>query len=478
MDRCGVLYARAAFQAADGGAADTIASGSFMTAQQVPEGGRTSVTGTQPAAGPGATSDPRTARRDFRLLWAGQSANLLGDQFMVVALPLLALTVLGASPAQAALLPFALNLPFLIVGLPAGVIVDRFRRRSMMLRCESVQATAFLLIAVLAYARLLPFPLLLALVAVAGCAGVFFQVAYPSFLPELFSDERDLHSGNTRLSLSESLSTTLGPMISGPVIAIAGTVAAILANVGSFLLSMSLLLGIRCRERPRAAVQGGRWPARGIRDGLSFVLRHPQLEPVFTCGSVYVIFLSMVEASLVAYCRDVLHLSVVGIGLVVGMAAAGFPLGNLASGRLIGRLGVPKTLVLGASVSVTGLILMPLAGSAGSVIGLIGGSVIHGIGEGAFSPTSVTLRQTASPPEFLGRVNAVQRFLIWGMIPVGSGLAALFITLLGLRGALWVGGTGTTLCLPALYRRGIRAAFHGAGQIRPPLGESGAGSPG
>jgi hypothetical protein len=75
-------------------------------------------------SGPGGTAPPgdRSGRRDFRLLWTGQSLSLLGDQFMVVALPLLAVTTLGVSAAQAALLPFALKLPFLVLGLPAGAI--------------------------------------------------------------------------------------------------------------------------------------------------------------------------------------------------------------------------------------------------------------------------------------------------------------------------------------------------------------------
>jgi hypothetical protein len=103
---------------------------------------------------------------------------------------------------------------------------------------------------------------------------------------------------------------------------------------------------------------------------------------------------------------------------------------------------------------------MPIMGHAGSVVGLVGGSVVHAFGEGVFGPTGLTLRQTVSPPDILARVNSVARFLIWGMMPLGSLLAALTIALNGLAAAMWIGALGTTLCLPVLLRRGIRAAFH------------------
>ncbi|KAA2262010.1 MFS transporter [Solihabitans fulvus] len=385
---------------------------------------------------------------------------MVGDQFMALALPLLAVTVLGASASLAALLPFALYAPFWVLGLPAGAIVDRVPRRTAMLLCDGVQALAFLLIATLAATHALSFPLLLVLVVVAGCATVFFQVAYTSVLPEIFTDQQALHRGNTRLSLSESVSRSVGPILAGPVIALTGAVAAIALDAGSFVLSALTLSAIRRRSAAPAGPPRERgWLRRDIAEGLRFVLRHGQLQPVILCGTVYVLFLSMIEASLVLYCRNVLGLDTFTIGLVVGAAALGFPLGNLVSARLMRRFGPQRALMLGALVSVAGIVAMPVAGSAGSVVGLVVGSVVHGVGEGAFGPTSLTLRQTVTPAALMGRVGSVQRLLVMGAIPAGSLLAAAVIQLVGLPGVLWVGGLGTVLCLPVLVRRDIRAAL-------------------
>ena len=416
----------------------------------------------------GAGTGAAGVRRDFRLLWAGQSLSLVGDQFMVVALPLLAVTALGASAAQAALLPFALKLPFLVLGLPAGAILDRLRRRPTMIVCDGVQAMSYLVIAVLAALHLLPFWLLLLLIGVSGCTTVFFQVAYTSYLPTLFTEPRNLHQANARLQLSESVSRSVGPLIAGPLIAVTSVVSAVFANAGTFVVSVLTLLGVRQQEEPAAVPerQPG-WLVREVREGLGFVARHPLIEPVLSCGSVYVLFQSMVMAVIVLYCAGVLHLSAATIGVVVGAAALGYPVGNLLSGRLVDRLGLPRTLVLGATVSVTGFVLMPVAGSAGSALGLVAGSVVHGVGEGSFGPTWLTLRQTVTPSGLLGRVNSVERFLLWGAVPLGSLCASLAIRLIGLPGAMWIGAMGTALCLPPLLRRGIFAELRGAGP-RPP----------
>ena len=382
--------------------------------------------------------------------------NLLGDQFAVLALPLLAIEIVGASIAQAALLPFALFVPFLLLGLPAGAIVDRLPRRATMLICDLVQAAVFTIIVMLALFDLLRFPVLMTMVTIGGSAMVFFQVAYTSYLPELMSSEQELQSGNSRLYLSESMSRTIGPMAAGVMVAAFGIVAALVFNAATFVISVVFLLSIRHRASCRQAkpVEPG-WLYRDIREGIAFVVSHDKIEPVISCGVVYVAFLSMIEASLVLYCKSVLSLNPAAIGLVVGAVAAGFPIGNLLSPRLVAHIGVGRTLALSAAISVAGIVFIPIAGSVASVSALIVANVIHGIGEGVFGPTALTLRQSETPASLLGRVNSVQRFLIWGAIPLGSLMTFVCIKLWGLNIAMWVGGLGTVLCLPVLLRRGL-----------------------
>ncbi|MFL6074080.1 MAG: MFS transporter [Mycobacteriales bacterium] len=405
-----------------------------------------------PAAPP---ADP--PRVDFGLLWAGQSASLLGDQVAAFALPLLAVGALHVPVAQAALLRFALFVPFLVLGLPAGAIVDRVRRRRVMLLSDVARLCCYGLVAALAVTGGLTFAGLFAVAVAAGCATVFFQVAYSSYLPTLESDPVRLRRGNARLYFSESTALAAGPALGGRIVGWFGPVGGVVAHVGALLASVVTLAAIRHPDTaPPAGPRGRGWLRREISAGLRFVLGHPLLEPVLWCGGVYVLFTSMVQATLVLYGRYQLGLSATAVGLVVGAAALGYPLGNLLSHRLAGRIGDPRALALTAVVSVTGLALMPVAGGLRSVPGLVAASILHGTGEGMFGVISLTLRQTAAPPELLGRTNAAFKFVVWGAVPLGSALAAGVIAVSGLPAALWIGGLGSSLCVPALVRRGIR----------------------
>ncbi|HEY2498374.1 MAG TPA: MFS transporter [Candidatus Angelobacter sp.] len=395
---------------------------------------------------------------DFWLLWGGQTLSLFGDQFLVLALPILAIQVLGVSAAKAALLPMALFGPFLILGLPVGAFVDRLPRRWTMIACDSVQTAIYAVVALFVLRSWLNFSLLMVLVATGGAAMVIFQVAYTSYVPSLFASTHHLHSANARLAFSESASRTVGPMAAGPVIAWVGLTAAMGFEAATFLVSVLSLLAIRHRDtiafRP-IPLREYKGIFRDIREGMVFVLHHPVLEPLILCGTAYVVFCTMAETCLVLYCLKVLHLNTTAIGLMVGAATAGFPLGNLISVRFVRRLGGIRTAVVSACISVLGLVFVPVMGALGSITGLVLASIVHGLGEGIFSPTATTLRQTETPEVLRGRMNSVQRFCVWGATPIGSLLTAGAIHQVGVSGALWIGGLGTAICLPVLLRRGI-----------------------
>lgn len=402
----------------------------------------------------------RTDHKNFNLLWSGQSLSLLGNQFLVIALPFLAVETVGASAAQAVLLPFLMFIPFLAFGLPVGALIDRLPKRKTMILADLVQMLVYATVALMAMGSMLTFPMLMGLILIAGIATVFFQVAYSSFLPEIYSAASDLQKGNAKLFFSESIARTLGPVGAGPLITVFGPPMAILLNGCSFLMSILTLGAIR--DAPVARAQDHAPAARtsimaDITTGLKFVFSHPKLEPVFLCGAVYVLFLTVIETSLVLYCKDILLLAPSVIGLVIGAAATGFPIANLIAARLLNHFGMARTLVIAAATSVSGLFLIAVFGAYGSIAGLIAASVLHGLGDGVFGPTSLTLRQTDTPLSLLGRVNSVQRFMIWGAIPLGSVMTSLIIKYIGLEWTLWVGGIGTALCLLPLIRRGILA---------------------
>ena len=151
-------------------------------------------------------------------MWAGQSASLLGDQVTLIALPLLATSYAAASTFDVGLLGMCLRLPFLLVGLPAGVWVTRLGLLRSMIGADIARGLAIGLLPALVLAGQARMPLLLVAATVVGMGTVFFQVSYQSLVPELIPDETRWHGANTRLSLSESAALLCGPALGGLVV--------------------------------------------------------------------------------------------------------------------------------------------------------------------------------------------------------------------------------------------------------------------
>lgn len=152
--------------------------------------------------------------RDFRLLWIGQTGSKLGSSVTSVALPLVAVTTLGASTFQVALLSAAAWLPWLVIGLPAGAWVDRLPRRPVMIICDVVSLLLFLSVPVAAWLGVLTIGHLLAVALGAGTASVFFQTAYQVYLPSLLTKE-DVPEGNAKLQGAEAAAHVAGPGLAG-----------------------------------------------------------------------------------------------------------------------------------------------------------------------------------------------------------------------------------------------------------------------
>lgn len=129
---------------------------------------------------------------NFHKLWLGQSISLLGTQFTIVALPLFALEVLRTSEANAAMLRGVIFVPYLILGLVAGALIDIFHRKNVLLICSICQGILFLSVFILTVTNIITFPLLVFIMFLNGIFTTFYNIAIPSFLPEIVTDKDNL----------------------------------------------------------------------------------------------------------------------------------------------------------------------------------------------------------------------------------------------------------------------------------------------
>jgi len=380
---------------------------------------------------------------DFLKLWTGQSISEVGSQVSQLAIPWLAAVGLHASPITFSLLGVLGFLPFILFALPAGVWVDRLRRRQILIVGDSARAVLLSLIPILWALEVLRIWHLLVLQFVIGVFTVFFDVAYQSYLPALIEREH-LVDGNSKLQLTVSVAQVAGPSLSGGLIAALTAPYAIVADAASFVVSTLFMTRMRHRENipERAAGESHpkMWPQ--VREGLAWVLGNRTLRSIAGCTGTSNFFGQILFAILVLYAVRVLHLSSVALGVVFAVGSLGSVAGALAANPLQKRLGVGPAIVAYAVIFSSAGLAMPLAPRSFPLPVLIAGMALFGFASVAYNITQVSLRQAITPERLQGRMNAAMRWVVWGTIPLGTLAGGAIGQTVGLRAALWVGAVG------------------------------------
>jgi MFS family permease len=397
--------------------------------------------------------------RGFMLLWSAQSISLLGSQVSLLAIPLTAIMLLNASVMEVGLLTAAGYLPVLLVGLPAGVWVDRMRRRPILIVAD-LGRLAILLTIPIAYALDgLRMWMLYPIAFSAGVLTLLFDIAHQSYLPSLVRREQ-LTEGNAKLEFSYSGAQLAGPGLGGALVQILTAPIAIVADALSYLLSAVLLLTIRTPE-PRPARPEGEEAGLGkqIREGLRYVLRHPLLRPIALTtgiGNLFDLF-GMVAAILTLYAVRELQLTPLALGGVLAVANAGALLGAALNGRLIRRFGVGQMIAVSSVIPGLAVLLLPLATPETAMPVLSISLALAGFAISVYNINQISLRQTVTPDAMQGRMNATIRVLIWGTLPIGTFLGGLLGGAIGLRSTLVIAGIGSALASLPLVLSPVRS---------------------
>ncbi|MGI8846755.1 MAG: MFS transporter [Candidatus Dormibacteria bacterium] len=382
--------------------------------------------------------------RGFLALWFGQAISETGSQVSFLAVPLTAIIVLHADAFQAGLLGTFQFAPFLLVGLPAGVWVDRWRRRFVLIVADCGRLLALGSIPVAAQAGVLTLLQLYVVAVISGVLTVFFDVAYQSFLPALVSPDQ-LIDGNAKLSFTQSTAELVGPGLGGALVGAVGAARAVTVDAASYLVSVISLLFVRgAREEvPDRATR------RSLRielgEGLRYVLGNPVLRSIAGCTGTVNFFIHLGMAVVILYATNELHLTPAAIGLWFGLGGIGAPIGAVVAGRLARRFGTGPTIT--GIVWATGWswFLVVLAPRASPLPWLIAAGVVGSFGGVVYNVTQVSLRQAITPHRLQGRMNASMRFLVWGTIPLGSFAGGVIGQAAGLRTALWISAAGALL---------------------------------
>jgi len=377
---------------------------------------------------------------EFLKLWGGQSINELGSQVSQLALPTVAILLLGATPFQVGLLTACEFLAFPTLGLVAGVYADRLRRRPIMIACDLARMTALASVPIAYAFNALAMPQLYVVALVTGVGTVFFDVAYQSYLPALIS-RADLVEGNSKLQVSGSVAQMAGPALAGFLIQLFGAARAVAFDAASFLVSVLSLWWIRRPEpEPQPASELGRrgfWSE--MWEGIRFVFGNPTIWKIAGSTSTSNLGSNIFQAVYLIFAYRVLHLSPGLIGVIFGVGAVGGLLGALSATWFARRLGLGPTLFVTIVAGGLSMALVPFA-QLGFAIPLLLLSAFFGSITGpVYNINQVSLRQAITPDRVQGRMNATVRTVIWGTIPIGALIGGAIGSTWGLLPAMYAG---------------------------------------
>ncbi len=394
----------------------------------------------------------------FVRLWAATTVSYFGSFITRTALPLAAILMLGAGPLEISALRGLELVAGLLVGLVVGAWVDRLRRRPIMVGADLGRAALLATIPVAAVAGVLALPQLLIVAFLAAILTTCFDVASRTYLPTIVSKPQ-LVTANSALTASASAAEFTGFGVSGFLIQLFTAPIAIAVDAASFVVSALALGSIRQPEPPVPAVVDREPVLREIRDGLRVVLGSPTLRAIAAAhGSTHLLWGIFGTVYLLFATRD-LALGPAAIGIIAGVGGAGSFLGAAVAGRVIARLGIGQTMLLGMAGFTVGNALIPLAPSGAVLVGaafLVAQQLIGDSAGTLYDVVETSLTQSIVAPRILGRVTASISTYTTLLSLVGTIVGGILAELLGLRAAMAIGILGGVAAFAFIWFSPIR----------------------
>jgi hypothetical protein len=412
--------------------------------------------------------------RDFLKLWAAQSVSSIGARITREGLTFAAVMSLGATPAQIGLLAAVVRGPAILVGLTAGGLVDRRRRRPLLVGCDIGRAVVLASMPLAAWMHVLTMTQVYVVAALVAALSVLFDIADHAYLPSLIARDQ-LVEGNSKLATTDALAEIGGPALYGVLFQFLTAPIAIAVNAATYVFSAAAPGAIRSKEPPPLPREHGeRVDLVGdIRIGLAAVLADAGVRPLLLIATASALFGSFFSALYIIFALKQLHLSATMLGATVAVGGVAAMFGAGLAGRVIRRFSIGLVFVIGGVIAGASTLIIPLA-AGGPVVGMVMLMVAQIVGDSFGTVTEIaerSLRQSLVAPHLMGRVGGV-----FAMAPgitgiVGAILGGWLGGAIGLRPTLFIGAGGVLLASsiglwsPLLKSPGSELAIESEGPV-------------
>ncbi|GAB3578059.1 MFS transporter [Leifsonia lichenia] len=402
--------------------------------------------------------------RGFPAYWASYTVSGFGSYVTVLALQVLIVVQLHGTAVDVGLLNAARWVPYLLFGLIVGAIVDRRRRRPLLIGSDLGRAAVLLVIPVLFLAGALSIPLLLVVVAVVGLLSLIGDAAAQSLVPRIVPRSA-LVAAHARTDQSDAVAQTAGPMVAGAIVSLVGAAFALVVDAASYLFSAVAIWRVTIDEAREPAGQRST-VRKEIVEGLRWVYRHRTLAPMAIGSHAWFFFNSILGTVFTSFALLGLHLTAFQLGVALAGAGVAALLGSSLSLRAGRRWGAGIAVIASNLIMVVGWGVIALAPGAShtwaAVVVLAIGQGFYGLGLGLSNANEMGYRQGVTPDALQGRTNTTLRSANRAMIVIGAPLGGLLATWLGYRPALWIGVAGIVVTTAFLALSPFRSARHEA----------------
>ena len=366
-------------------------------------------------------------RRDFRLLWLGQIIARLGDNFYWLAL-VITVNELTSSTLAMGFTTISLALPQLLLGLPAGGLVDRFDRRKVMIASDVLRGGLVLFCLLVGSREQVWIFYLVGFLM--SAVSVFFFPARQAVTPSLVAKE-DLLGANALLETSRTLAMLMGAAAAGFVIAYAGAKVAFILVSMSFLLSAIFLWAMRVPQMvqsTRSTSLANLWAE--LRQGLGFVRSSRLLTGIMIVMTVVMLGIGAINVLWVPFMDRLFGIGPEGLGIADSLQGLGMLLGSIIVGNLTSRFRLTR--LLSGSLALLGLAAGAI-GLAPTFVAVLVLLIFVGLSLPPINAAASTLVQTVTPDELMGRVNSASGTVQSVANLLSMALAATLGDLVGVR---------------------------------------------
>lgn len=395
----------------------------------------------------------RLPRGGFIWLWVGETISLFGNQVTSVTVSLISIQILQVSEFEMGLLAAFKWIPVMLVGLLAGAWADRYNAWWIMFVSNISRALLIASIPVLYSLGKLNFLFILLSILIVETFGVFFDIAYQTFVPEIV-DKQALISANSKLELSRSLSQIMGPAMAGLMTSWLSMPVILSLDAISFLIATLTLLPIPYWHRLMSLTNKKNYSLlnttepsikKTIIDGINFVLKDRILLLSITSTSFCNFFASGATTLEILFASRKLGLPAQTIGLCISVSGATAIMSALGMAVISKKVGECRAIAIGQLLSLMGMLCLAFANQINGLMMFIVAQALFGFGGPLLNANLVTLRQKITPRHMLGSVNATARVVIMSSLPLGALFSGFSANIFGIQNSLILFGTGAAL---------------------------------